>query len=386
MSPAVAWLWWSSGKDSAWALHELDRLGEVRVAGLVTTLHAAASRVAMHEVRLELLRAQARATGRDLHEVPLPWPCPNEIYEAGVVEVLDLARTRGVTHMAFGDLALREVRDYRVCLLEGSGIEPVFPLWGRNTHALAREMIGAGVRARLSCVDSSRLPSSFAGRPFDERLLAELPADVDPCGENGEFHTFACDGPMFRAPIAVRVGEREEREGFAFADLELASAAPPELELRPRRPADTEWVRDCVTEAWGEPFVVSRGRGHHPLELPGLVAELDGERVGLLTYDVRDAQLEVVTVQALRRRAGVGRALLEEARERAREERCKRLWLVTTNDNETAIAFYRGLGMELVAVHEGALAASRELKPGIPRANAAGHPIEDEWEFAWRLS
>lgn len=212
------WLSWSSGKDCAWALHELRRSG-VAVTGLLTTLNAAADRVAMHGVRRRLLEAQAQAVGVPLVAVDLPWPCSNDDYERIMAAAVERARVAGVTHMAFGDLFLEDVRAYRERNLAGTGIAPMFPLWGRPTASVAREMISGGVVAHVTTVDLKRLDAAFAGRAFDAALLDTLPADVDPCGENGEFHTFVSAGPMFARPIAVRAGEVVERDGFAFADL-----------------------------------------------------------------------------------------------------------------------------------------------------------------------
>ncbi|HEX9241098.1 MAG TPA: hypothetical protein VF875_01520 [Anaeromyxobacter sp.] len=214
-----ALLAWSSGKDSAWALHELRREGALDVVGLLTTVTSTYGRVSMHAVREELLDRQAAAVGLPCTKVRIPWPCPNERYEAEMAAALAAARAEGVTRVAFGDLFLEDVRAYREQKLAGTGIEPVFPLWGRDTAALAREMVEGGLRATLTCVDPRALDRRFAGRTFDAALLAELPASVDPCGERGEFHSFAWAGPMFAAPIAVTPGEVVEREGFVFADL-----------------------------------------------------------------------------------------------------------------------------------------------------------------------
>lgn len=220
MKPRVL-LSWSSGKDSAWALHVLRQRGEVEVVGLVTTLNEAFGRVAMHGVRAELVQAQAAAAGLPLRSVPLPWPCSNGEYEARMRAVVEEARSAGVTAFAFGDLFLEDIRAYRVRQLAGTGIEPLFPVWGTpaDTPALARAMIAAGLRAILACVDPRHLPPAFAGRAFDLGLLADLPTGVDPCGENGEFHTFCHAGPVFDRPVPVRVGDVVERDGFTFADL-----------------------------------------------------------------------------------------------------------------------------------------------------------------------
>jgi len=211
---------WSTGKDSAWMLHVLHLQYGDQVAGLLTTLNEAFDRVAMHAVRRSLLDAQADAAGLPVHVVPLPWPCSNEEYERRMAAAVASLTAAGCTHVAFGDLFLEDVRRYREERLAGSGLTPLFPLWKtRTTAALAAEMVAGGLRARLTCVDPRRLDRSFAGRAFDASLLADLPAAVDPCGENGEFHTFACDGPMFSRPIAVDVGDVVDRDGFVFADL-----------------------------------------------------------------------------------------------------------------------------------------------------------------------
>lgn len=213
------WLAWSSGKDSAYSLHVLRSMPEVEVVGLLTTVNEAFDRVAMHAVRRELLLAQAAAAGLPLTIVNIPWPCPNEAYEAAMARAMATARSQGVEGVAFGDLFLEDIRRYREERLAPTGLTPLFPLWGRPTAALAEEMIASGLRASLTCVDPRVLAPSFAGRAFDRELLADLPKGVDPCGENGEFHTFAWDGPMFRRPVPVRRGEVVTRDGFVFADL-----------------------------------------------------------------------------------------------------------------------------------------------------------------------
>ena len=210
---------WSSGKDSAWALHLLRQRPDVSVVGLVTTINAAFDRVAMHGVRRSLVQAQADAAGLPLHLLPIPHPCPNEAYEAIMGDFVARQVADGVQAMAFGDLFLEDIRRYREARLAGTGLAPIFPVWVADTTALAREMIAAGLVAHVACLDPSKLPASFAGRRFDATLLDDLPPGVDPCAENGEFHTFASAGPMFRRPIPITVGETVTRDGFVFCDL-----------------------------------------------------------------------------------------------------------------------------------------------------------------------
>jgi uncharacterized protein (TIGR00290 family) len=210
---------WSSGKDSAWTLHTLPRDPRFTVVGLLTTVNAAHDRVAMHAVRRRLLQAQAEAAGLPLEVVEIPYPCPNETYEAAMAEAVSRLAASGVEGIAFGDLFLEDVRRYRERQMADTGLELVFPLWGRATAGLALEMIEGGLQARLTCVDPRVLPASFAGRSFDRTLLDDLPPGVDPCGEHGEFHTFAWDGPMFARPVHCEPGEVVERDGFVFADL-----------------------------------------------------------------------------------------------------------------------------------------------------------------------
>jgi uncharacterized protein (TIGR00290 family) len=224
MAPHRAWMSWSTGKDSTLALAEARRDPSLEVVGLLTTVNEDADRVAMHAVRRLLLEAQAEALGLPLHVVPIPQACRNETYEARMQRAVDAAREDGVTRMVFGDLYLEDVRAYREQNLAPTGIEPVFPLWGRPTRALAGEMLAAGVAATLTCVDPRQLDPAFVGRRFDADLLADLPAGVDPCGENGEFHTFVHDGPGFAHPLAVAVGEVVHRDGFTFADVVPAAA------------------------------------------------------------------------------------------------------------------------------------------------------------------
>jgi uncharacterized protein (TIGR00290 family) len=212
---------WSSGKDSAWALHETRRAGDCEIVGALTTVTETFGRVSMHGVREELLMAQLASAGLEPIIVPIPYPCPNEVYEARMAAALADAKTAGVTQVIFGDLFLEDVRRYREEKLASTGIAPVFPLWQRPTDALAREMIDAGVETYLACVDLKQLPKNFVGRRFDHALLEELPSSADPCGERGEFHSCVVAGPMLSHRIPVTVGEVVEREGFAFADLQM---------------------------------------------------------------------------------------------------------------------------------------------------------------------
>jgi diphthamide synthase (EF-2-diphthine--ammonia ligase) len=218
-TPPKALIAWSSGKDSAWALHEVRRSGGYDVVGGLTTVTDGFARVSMHGVRETLLRAQLAAAGLAPIVVRIPYPCSNEIYEREMAKAIDDAKTRGITHIIFGDLFLEDVRAYRERQLAGSGLTPVFPLWLKPTGGLARDMIAAGLEAHLAVVDLSKLPAELAGRKFDWALLDALPSGTDPCGENGEFHSFVSAGPMLNGKIAVAVGETVTRDGFAFADL-----------------------------------------------------------------------------------------------------------------------------------------------------------------------
>jgi len=210
---------WSSGKDSAWALHRLRQRRDVEVVALLTTFNQAAGRVAMHAVRRELVRLQAERAGLPLWEVELPWPCSNAQYEELMGAACRRAVKEKIDQVAFGDLYLREVRAYRERQLQGTGLEPVFPLWEMPTGELAAEMLAAGVRAKVTCVDPAQLDEAFAGREFDAAMVEALPAYADPCGENGEFHTFVYASPVFDAPLAIRMGEIVRRDGFVFADV-----------------------------------------------------------------------------------------------------------------------------------------------------------------------
>jgi uncharacterized protein (TIGR00290 family) len=219
--PKRVWLWWSSGKDSGWALHALRGTPGLVVERLVTTVTGRLHRVAIHGTRVSVLEAQSAGLGIPLRRVDLPFPCSNAEYEAALAPVLREARDQGVDFMAFGDLFLEDVRAYREDLLDGSGIEPLFPIWGRDTPRLAREIVDAGVEAYLTCVDPDSLDLRLAGERYDHALLDALPPDVDPCGERGEFHTVVAAGPMFRRGLDVRIGEVVERSGFVYADVVL---------------------------------------------------------------------------------------------------------------------------------------------------------------------
>ena len=210
---------WSSGKDSAWTLQLLRQRPDIQVVALLTTFNSVADRVAMHAVRRALVDAQAERTGIPLWAVGLPSPCSNLEYEERMRAVCQRATAEGITAVAFGDLFLEEIRNYRVRQLQGSGLEPLFPVWQIPTAQLGRDMIAAGVKAKITCVDPKQLAKSFAGRDYDLSLLQALPPGIDPCGENGEFHTFVYESPAFSRPIAVRTGEVVERDGFVFADV-----------------------------------------------------------------------------------------------------------------------------------------------------------------------
>jgi uncharacterized protein (TIGR00290 family) len=212
---------WSSGKDSAFALHEVLRAGEIDVVGALTTVTETFGRVSIHGVRQEILRAQLDAMALPARIVPIPYPCPNEIYEMRIGEAVAQAGRDGITHIIFGDLFLADIRAYREQKLAGTGIAPLFPLWQRPTPALAREMIASRFEAFIATVDLKKLPADFAGRKFDTQLLADLPDGIDPCGENGEFHTCVVAGPLFSRRLPVRPGERVERDGYAYCDLIL---------------------------------------------------------------------------------------------------------------------------------------------------------------------
>jgi len=224
LARAKALVAWSSGKDAAWALHLVRQEARVEPVGLLVTITELYQRSSMHGVRRELVEAQARAIGLPLVPVLIPAPCSNEAYESAMAGAMARARAEGVSHVVFGDIFLADVRAYREEKLAPCGIRPLFPLWGRDTRSLLEEMLAGGLRARVTCLDPRVAPREMAGRELDEAFLASLPEGVDPCGERGEFHTFAFDGPVFDWPIEVEVGETVEREGFVFTDLVPAFA------------------------------------------------------------------------------------------------------------------------------------------------------------------
>tara|TARA_R110000782_G_scaffold58077_2_gene121552 strand:+ start:2679 stop:3347 length:669 start_codon:yes stop_codon:yes gene_type:complete len=214
---------WSSGKDSAWTLFQLQQTEGVVIVGLLTTINSEFNRVAMHAVREELLDAQAEAAGLPLFKVPLPWPCSNTDYEDAIRTAFDELRLEhNATHVAYGDLFLEDVRQYRIDLMKGSKLTPLFPIWGLNTTSLADDMLSSGLSAYLTCVDPKQLPEKFSGHKYDNTFLSQLDNNVDPCGENGEFHTFVYSGPMFESDVPITIGDSVKRDGFVFTDLTLA--------------------------------------------------------------------------------------------------------------------------------------------------------------------
>jgi len=221
-SKPKAWVAWSSGKDSFWALHVAQQLGAAEVVGLLTTVAETDLRIPMHDVREEILIAQAASLGLPLHRVRIPIPCPDEAYQELMAEAMQQATGEGVSRVIFGDLFLEDLRAYRERQLQAVGMEACFPLWGRDTTALAREMVAGGLRACITCLDSARVDRDLAGHAFDLDLLARLPDGVDPCGENGEFHTVVWDGPGFAQPLQVSIGDTVERDGYRYTDVLLA--------------------------------------------------------------------------------------------------------------------------------------------------------------------
>jgi uncharacterized protein (TIGR00290 family) len=214
---------WSSGKDSAWTLYQLQQSEDIEIVGLLTTLNSEFNRVAMHAVREELLDAQAEAAELPLFKVPLPWPCSNAEYESAIKSAFKEIRvSHDVTHIAYGDLFLEDVRQYRVDLMKDSKLKPLFPIWKSPTRKLAHCMVSSGLSAYLTCVDPKQLSEKFSGNKFNTDFLTTINDDIDPCGENGEFHTYVNAGPMFKSEVPVKVGETVNRDGFVFTDLMLA--------------------------------------------------------------------------------------------------------------------------------------------------------------------
>jgi len=218
-APQRTLLSWSSGKDSAWSLYLLRQDPDIEIAALLTTFNGSANRVAMHAVRRELVEAQAERMGLPLWSIDLPWPCSNAVYENLMLDMCRRALQEGITAVAFGDLFLQDIRDYRERQLQATGLRPLFPVWQIPTNELALELIRAGVKAKVTCVDPAKLDASCAGREYDDEFLNSLPPGIDPCGENGEFHTFVYDAPVFSSEIRVQVGEKLARDGFVFADV-----------------------------------------------------------------------------------------------------------------------------------------------------------------------
>ncbi len=212
---------WSSGKDSAWALYKLQQDPTINLAGLFCTVNKEFDRVAMHGVRVELLQKQANSIGLPLEIIEIPYPCSNDDYETIMGEFVARVKGDDVECFAFGDLFLEDVRNYRVEKLAGSDIEPIFPIWGAPTEELSREMIDSGLRTVITCVDPRKIPEDFSGKEFTHDFLDSLPEGTDPCGENGEFHSFVFDGPMFKEQIDIVVGEVVTRDNFVFADVML---------------------------------------------------------------------------------------------------------------------------------------------------------------------
>lgn len=210
---------WSSGKDSAWALHVLRQQTDIDVVGLFSTVNEKFERVAMHAVRNELVQQQAQSAGLPIQLLPIPYPCSNGDYEQVMADFIAQVKQQGIEYIAFGDLYLEDIRQYREEKLTGTGITPLFPLWGKDTKDLSREMVNTGLRAVVTCIDPIAMPETFAGKEYNSSFLQQLPAEVDPCGENGEFHSFAFDGPMFEKPITISVAETVSRDGFIFTDL-----------------------------------------------------------------------------------------------------------------------------------------------------------------------
>ena len=210
---------WSSGKDSAWALHVLRQQQDIEVVGLFCTFNMKFDRGAMHAVRIELISQQAKNLGLPLELIPIPDPCSDSEYKTIMADFIDQVKSQGIDTIAFGDLFLEEIRSYREESLAGTGITPLFPLWGIPTDELSKEMVNSGLRAKITCIDPRYLPAEFAGHEYDSTFLQQIPDTIDPCGEKGEFHSFAYDGPMFKNKLNVCVGETVTRGGFVYTDI-----------------------------------------------------------------------------------------------------------------------------------------------------------------------
>lgn len=349
------WLWWSSGKDSAWALHCLRRDAKFEVQALVTTVNTSADRVAMHAVRTELLRAQAKALDLPLHIVEIPYPCSNQDYELAAKGVVELAESQGVSHMAFGDLFLEDVRQYRLDLLADSSIEAVFPLWQKDTTELAYEIIEASVCAYLTCIDPKVLDASFAGRRFDQALLSELPEGVDPCGENGEFHSFVYESPDFSESLDVVIGEVVERDGFVFADVLKRAPQQQVISLRRSTAQELELFDQLDRQNHAQRFVFKTGLAKHreyfdDPKITYLTIENDqGEFCGyfMLAEDQQPQTVEFRRIIIEPNQRGVGQAAILEMEKYCKQHfAAQKIWLDVFEDNEIGIHIYEKLGYQ----------------------------------------
>lgn len=364
-TPRPVLLSWSSGKDSAFALHVLRQDPEVQVVGLLTSCVEQTGRVSMHDVRPELVSAQAAAARLPLWRVSLPWPCPNEVYEARMADVTRRVLASGIDAIAFGDLFLEDIRAYREQQLAGSGLEPLFPLWGRDTRELAREMVAAGQRATIVTIDRSRCENGVLGAEFDPALLDALPESVDPCAERGEFHTFATAGPAFEHPIEVARGASTERNGFAYLDLRLRERKVPRVELLDFEPEHLplleRWLDEPTTvEFWGppaEPLQVARDL---PDGAAQAVISANGEPVGYLRWtrceralldslgfeDLPDGAIDIdLLIGAEHQRGrGIGPRALELLGQRLEGAGAEALGLVTSRRNHRAHAAFAKAG------------------------------------------
>jgi uncharacterized protein (TIGR00290 family) len=361
---------WSSGKDSAFALYEARRMG-LEPVGVLTTINDVHDRVAMHGVRNALLDRQTRMLGLPAIKVSIPAPCPNEVYEARMADACARIRAAGVRHIVFGDLFLEDIRAYRIEKLSAAGIEPIFPLWKRDTALLAREMIASGLVAHITCLDPRKMPRSLAGRRFDETLLRELPPGVDPCGENGEFHTVVTDGPMFAGPIPITIGETLERDGFVFTDVLLADTIPSDPPaIRRFTPEDADGIWSILEPVFraGETYAIARDVSKEDAlqywcaaDHESFVALDSGRIVG--TYFIRAnhggggdhvANCGYATAPAARGR-GIARAMLRHSIARAKERGFTAMQFnLVVSTNTGAVRLWQGDGFEIVGRLPGA--------------------------------